>query len=66
MGRKHCRKGEIAHYEQFLLSRTFFERLVQQTLKNQGLFGKGLTLNHTFPTFKDLVKEAFKKHSEKR
>ena len=35
-------KGEIAHYEQFLLSHSVFKRLVLQTRKNQGLFGKGL------------------------
>ena len=34
-------KGEIAHYEQFLLF-PVFSSLVQQTHKNQGLFGKGL------------------------
>ena len=33
-------KGEIAHYEQFLLFPSVFKRLVLQT-KNQGLFGKG-------------------------
>ena len=32
-------KGEIAHDEQFLLSH---RRLVLQTRKTQGLFGKGL------------------------
>ena len=35
------RKGEIAHQEPFLLSHSVFRRLVQQTCKNQGLFGKG-------------------------
>ena len=35
-------KGEIRH-EQFLLSHSVFKRLVLQTRKNQGLFGKGLT-----------------------
>ena len=35
-------KGEIARYEQFLLFLIVFERLILQTLKNQGLFGKGL------------------------
>ena len=35
-------KGEIAHYEQFILFFTvFFIRLVLQRRKNQGLFGKG-------------------------
>ena len=35
-------KGEIACYEQFLLSHSVFKRLVLQTGKNQGLFRKGL------------------------
>ena len=41
-------KGEIAHYEQFLITSNFsfshsvIKRLVLQTRKNQGLFGKGL------------------------
>ena len=35
-------KGEIAHYEQFLLFPSVFKRLVLQTRKKQGLFGKGL------------------------
>ena len=36
-------KGEIARYEQFLpFSRNVFVRLVLQTRKNKGLFGKGL------------------------
>ena len=34
--------GEIARYEQFLLFLQSFKRLVLQTHKNQGLFGKGL------------------------
>ena len=34
-------KGEIARYEQFLLTHSVFKRLVLQTRKNQGLFGKG-------------------------
>ena len=40
-------KGEIARYEYFLLSQSVFERLALQTLKNQGLCGKGLTLYKT-------------------
>ena len=36
-------KGEIARDEPFLLSHSVFKRLVQQTCKNQGLSGKGLT-----------------------
>ena len=34
-------EGEIAHYEQFLLFPQCFQRLILQTRKNQGLFGKG-------------------------
>ena len=42
-------KGEIAQYKQFFLFPVFFRRLILQTHKNQGLFGKGLsqyTLNY--------------------
>ena len=35
-------RGEIAHYEQFLLFPWCFQRLLLQTHKNQGLFGKGV------------------------
>ena len=35
-------KGEIARYEQFLLFPQCFQKIVLQTRKNQGLFGKGL------------------------
>ena len=35
-------KGGIARYEQFLLYPQCFQRLILQTHKNQGLFGKGL------------------------
>ena len=38
-GRKHCGKGEIAR------SHSVFKRLVLETCKNQGLFGKGLMDN---------------------
>ena len=37
-------KGEIAHYERFLLSQNVFKRLVLQTHKTKGLFGKGLSV----------------------
>ena len=36
-------KGEIARYEQFSFFHSVFKRLVLQTRKNQGLFGKGLS-----------------------
>ena len=35
-------KGEIAHYEQFLLFPQCFQKTVLQTRIKQGLFGKGL------------------------
>ena len=35
-------KGEIARYN-FSFSHSVFKRLVLQTRKNQGLFGKGLS-----------------------
>ena len=35
-------KGEFARYEKFLLFPQCFKRLIPQTRKNQGLFGKGL------------------------
>ena len=35
-------KGEIAHTSNFSFSHSVFKRLVQQTHKNQGLFGTGL------------------------
>ena len=35
-------KEEIARYKQFLLFHSVFERLVLQTCKKQGLFGKRL------------------------
>ena len=36
------------------LHSVFFKRLVLQTRKNKGLFGKGLILNHIILTFNDL------------
>ena len=35
-------KGEIARYKQFLIFHSVFERLILQTRKNPGLFGKKL------------------------
>ena len=35
-------KGEIARMSNFSFSRSVFKRLLLQTHKNQGLFGKGL------------------------
>ena len=51
-------KGDIVPYEQFLLY-SVFKRLVLQTQKNQGLFGKGLTLSQTTPGFYGSGIEAF-------
>ena len=52
-------KGEIARYKQFLLFHSVFIRLVLQTRKNQDLFGKGLTLYQTTPTFDSSEREGF-------
>ena len=49
-------KGEIACYEQFLLFHGVFNRLVLQTHKNQGLFGKGLRIDILCCRFLDFVK----------
>ena len=38
-------KGEIACYTNFSFSLIVFKRLILQTHKNKGLFGKGLTPN---------------------
>ena len=44
--KKHC-----GNYEQFLhFPHSVFKRLVLRTRKNNGLFGKGLTLYHTIKT----------------
>ena len=47
-------KGEVARYEQFLLVPQCFQKVVQQTRKNQGLFGKGLMLFNPLPDVKIL------------
>ena len=47
-------KGEIARYKQFLLFAQCFQKIIVQTRKNQGLFGKGLT-----PYLKILGKTSF-------
>ena len=41
-------KGEIAHFEQFLLFPVFSKDLYWRHIKNQSLFGKGLTRNMLF------------------
>ena len=52
-------KGETARYEQFFsFSHSVFKRFVLQTCKNQGLFGKGLSLFLFFYKKKNEVKNS--------
>ena len=46
-------KGEIASYKQFLLFPKCFQKILRQTRKSQGLFGKTaiLSLSQTSPGF---------------
>ena len=47
-------KGENAGYKPFLLfAQCFFYQLLSQGCGNSGLFGKGLTLHNTIPSFND-------------
>ena len=60
-------KEKLIVTSNFSFSHIVFKRLQLQTSKNQGLFGKGLTLYHTIKRqFNDPVKEAFWKHCRKR
>ena len=43
-------KEKLLVTSNFFFSHSVFERLVVQTRKNQGLFGKGLTLQAPFTT----------------
>ena len=52
-------KGEIARYEEFSFSHSVFKRFVSQGRQKVSLYGNGLTLYHTIPTFKDPEKESF-------
>ena len=53
-GQKTMREKEkLLVMSNFSFSLSVFKRLVLQTRKNQGLFGKGLTLYYTIPTFND-------------
>ena len=57
-------KGEIARYEQCLLSSSVFKRLALQTRKKPGLVWKRVKMqqnecNPTIPTFNDQEKEVF-------
>ena len=45
-------KGEIFVTSNFSFSHSVFKRLILQTCKDQGLFGKGLTLYHSILTEK--------------
>ena len=50
-------KGEIARYGNFSFSHSVFKRLVLQTCKNQGLFGKGL--RHGFSEWLQLGENSY-------
>ena len=58
-------KGEIACYEHFSFSCSVFKRLILQTCKNRGLYGKGLSLYKTTPDFTDPGKKYFENIVEK-
>ena len=47
-------KGEILATSNFSFSQSVFKRLVLQTLKNQGMFGKGLNNYKTRTKFQRL------------
>ena len=51
MGRKHWVKEKLLLMSNFSFSRSVFNRLVLQTRKNQGLFGKGLRRNSIYLIF---------------
>ena len=62
------RAGNLLGKKIVLVTRIFllFPNMVSETSSpNFGLFGRGLTLYHTIPTFNDPVKEGFGKHWEK-
>ena len=74
---KRWGKGEIAHHNgekekllvmsNFSFSHSVFKRLVLQTHKNKGLFGKGcLTLSQTSPGFYVFAVQTLCKHYGKR
>ena len=50
----------------FSFSHSVFKRLVLQTHKNQGWFGKGLTHSHTMSPFDDPGKQAFANSGKRR
>ena len=48
-GRKHCgEKEKLLVTSNFSFSHSVFKRIVQQTRKNQGLFGKGLIMTDKY------------------
>ena len=56
MVRKHCgEKEKLFVTSNFSFSHSVFERLVLQTRKNQGLFGKGLRAYRNFISTKKLA-----------
>ena len=59
-------KEKLLVTSNFSFSHCVFKRLVLQTCKNQGLFGKGLTLYHTVLTLNDPEEETFRKQCGKR
>ena len=50
-------KEKLLVTSNFSFSHIVFKRLGLQTRKNQGLFGKGLTLYHTIPTLNNPEEE---------
>ena len=68
IGWKHCEKNRNCWLRVFsIFFHSVFKRLILQTSKNQGLFGKGLTHSHTMTPFDAPGKQAFRKHcGEKR
>ena len=52
-------KEENGGYQHFLLFPQCFQRLFPPVRQKSSLYGKGLTLYHTIPTFNDPDKETF-------
>ena len=57
-------KEKLLVMSNFCFSHSVFKRLDLQTPKSQGLFGKGLIIYHTIPTFNNLEKESFLKQKK--
>ena len=60
------KKEKLLITSNFSFSHSVFKRIVSKGRQKVSLFGKGLSLYHTIPTFNDLQKEAFWKHCRKR